>query len=103
MGKGAIGVGAGAGSWPSVIRALVAGAALSEVGCDPFRPKRLCLMWALLAVRSVQARCACGRCERSVPSKRLCLVGVVSGEVGPARGGARDRVCACRLAPPVWR
>lgn len=81
MGKGAIGVGAGAGSWPSVIRALVAGAALSD------------------ATRSVQSGCACGRCERSVPSKRLCLVGVVSGEVGPARGGARDRVACVRVSP----
>ena len=96
MGKGAIGVGAGAGSWPSVIRALVAGAALSD------------------ATRSVQSGCACGRCERSVPSKRLCLVGVVSGEVGPARGG-RETVCArvasrllcgadalCRGVSAVW-
>ena len=79
-----------------MIRALVAGAALSD------------------ATRSVQSGCACGRCERSVPSKRLCLVGVVSGEVGPARGG-RETVCArvasrllcgadalCRGVSAVW-
>ena len=111
-----MGKGARCGGWGGVMAVCDsrAGGRRGPLGCDPFRPKRLCLMWALLAVRSVQARCACGRCERSVPSKRLCLVGVVSGEVGPARGG-RETVCArvasrllcgadalCRGVSAVW-